>query len=77
MPAALTLLSLAVDLTGGSDSLYTNDGLDPVLSHEALLTGFTLIVTGTRDLLLNECAMVQPGSIDDGALRRRHRNLRL
>ncbi|QSZ66343.1 alpha/beta hydrolase [Methanofollis aquaemaris] len=93
MPAALALLSPAVDLTGGSDSLYTNDGLDPVLSQETLLTGFaiyaaghdrtdpllsplyanysadyppTLVVTGTRDLLLSECSRIHRKMTHDG-----------
>ncbi|QYZ78102.1 alpha/beta hydrolase [Methanofollis formosanus] len=93
MPAALALLSPAVDLAGGSDSLYTNDGLDPVLSRETLITGFTiyaaghdhtdpllsplyanfsadypptLVVTGTRDLLLSECARLHQTMTHNG-----------
>lgn len=93
MPAVLALLSPAVDLAGGSDSLFTNEGLDPVLSRESLLAGFTLyaaghgrtdphlsplyanfsadypptlIVTGTRDLLLSECARVHQAMTHSG-----------
>jgi len=48
LPAAVALLSPCVDLTGASDSIYTNDGFDPILTKEFLLSSYEAYPAGNN-----------------------------